>query len=721
MARGAVFLSVLASAATLEAMILDYGGHHSPYLIGLVLVAFMVLGLIPTGPAFAALLAATIFAVYLGPILAWDTFDERGYFTVEALLFAAVLGAGVLASWLHRSRHALEIGLRYDLTLSRERLEQESAQRARAVAEQRGSRELLSSIAAAVMDAIVLIDPEGKICFWNVAASRIFEHTREEAAGRAAFALLAAPERSAELEAGHRAWLAGVEGPVGGRRVVTRGRRSSGETFPMELAMSSVEREGRHWTCLLLRDVSEQTRREERLRLFAAAVEGAAEGFYIVGLDGRILYVNPAVRAMSGNESSWHVGRQITELHQNPAQVTGVIMPAIMRAGSWAGEVPGRTKDGRPLTLWLAASLVRDDAGRPIAMVGITKDLTGQRRLDEERIRAQKLESIGVLAGGLAHDFNNLLTIILGNLDLARLFAGASPDAAEALDHASEAALRAGDLTRQLITFSKGGRPVKRVGSLVRTVRETVAFAAAGSGVSCAYELPEDLPAVEFDEGQMRQVFHNLVQNAREAMPDGGTLRVSACALELAEGEVLGLAAGRYLRLDFRDSGSGIDREHLALIFDPYFSTKEMDAVKGRGLGLAVSFSIVRNHGGTMTADSAPAAGTTISVFLPESTRAPEDDADGGDRGDGRRRRAGSRDDHAPCLPRDRRPSAPPRTPRRAGCSSWTTSRSCSRCPAPSCAGSGTRRRWPAPGPRRSCSTRSASTRAGASTRSSST
>jgi CheY-like chemotaxis protein len=128
-------------------------------------------------------------------------------------------------------------------------------------------------------------------------------------------------------------------------------------------------------------------------------------------------------------------------------------------------------------------------------------------------------------------------------------------------------------------------------------------------------------------------------------MPDGGTLRVSACALELAEGEVLGLAAGRYLRLDFRDSGSGIDREHLALIFDPYFSTKEMDAVKGRGLGLAVSFSIVRNHGGTMTADSAPAAGTTISVFLPESTRAPEgetdaddageDDADGSERGDG--------------------------------------------------------------------------------------
>jgi PAS domain S-box-containing protein len=501
-AQGTVFLCVLASAAVLEAMILDFGGHSSPYLIGLILLAVTVLGLIPAGPAFASVLAGTIFAVYLVPLLAWDTFLEPGFFAVGAALFAAILVTGVLINWMHLRRLAHETSMRYDLTVSRERLEEEAKQRARADAE--------------------------------------------------------------------------------------------------------------------------QARGEERLRLFAAAVEGAAEGFYIVGLDGRILYVNPAVRAISGREPSSYIGRQVTELHANPAQATDVIMPAIMRSGSWAGEVSGRTADGQPLAIWLTASLVRDDAGRPIAMVGVTKDLTEQRRLEEERVRAQKLESIGVLAGGLAHDFNNLLTIILGNLDLARLFAGANPEVVEALDHAGEAALRAGDLTRQLITFSKGGQPVTRVGDIVRTVRETVAFAAAGSNVTCAYELADDLPAVDFDEGQMRQVIHNLVQNAREAMPAGGTLQVCASALQVGEREVHGLQAGRYLCLQFRDRGSGIARAHLPLIFDPYFSTKEMDTVKGRGLGLAVSFSIVRNHGGTMTADSSVAEGTTISVYLPESRRAAE-------------------------------------------------------------------------------------------------
>jgi PAS domain S-box-containing protein len=479
-------------------------------------------------------------------------------------------------------------------------------------------------MATAALDATVMIDPEGMIRYWNPAAEGIFGYAAAEVIGREHFTLLVDPGQADGLLAEHRARQATGASQAPGRRVLTRGRRRSGEIFPMELALSAVERAGRLWTCALLRDVTEQSRREDRLRLFAAAVEGAAEGFYIVGLDGRILYVNPAVRTISGREPASYIGRSVTELHQNPGQATGVIMPAIMRAGSWAGEIAGRTQDGRPLTLWLTASLVRDDAGRPIAMVGITKDLTEQRRLEEERVKAQKLESIGVLAGGLAHDFNNLLTIVLGNLDLARLFAGANPDVAEALDHAGEAALRAGDLTRQLITFSKGGQPVKRVGDIVQTVRETVAFAAAGSSLSCSYEVADDLPVVAFDEGQIRQVIHNIVQNAREAMPAGGALRVCAGALQLREDEIHELPAGRYLCLQFRDRGIGIDRANLSLIFDPYFSTKEMDTVKGRGLGLAVSFSIVRNHGGTMTADSSAAEGTTISVYLPESQRALE-------------------------------------------------------------------------------------------------
>jgi PAS domain S-box-containing protein len=633
--QGTAFLCVLASAAVLEAMILDFGGHHSPYLAGLILVAVTVLGLIPAGPVLASLFAGTIFAVYLGPILVLDTFHESGFFGVETLLFAAILATSVLINWLHRRHLVHEVSLRHHLTWSRERLEEEAARRAQANVELRESQALLSSIATAAIDAIVMIDPEGTIRYWNTAAERIFGHPAAAAVGRGAFALLADPAKADELLADHRAWLAAGEGRLHGRRIVTRGRRGNGETFPMELALSAVEREGVLWTCALLRDITEQARGEERLRLYAAAVEAAVDAIFILDLEGRVVFCNSAGAAQLGRVPAEIMGQDIRRMYLDPGIYDGTIVPGLRRTGHWSGEFAGTDRSGKPVMVWLSASLIRDADGRAMAMVGITKDLTEQRRLEEERIKIQKLESIGVLAGGLAHDFNNLLTIILGNLDLARLFAGANPEAAEALDHASEAALRAGDLTRQLITFSKGGQPVKRVGSIARTVRETVAFAAAGSNISCAYDLPDDLPAIEFDEGQIRQVIHNLVQNAREAMPGGGTLQVSARALRLGEGEILGLPAGRYVCLQFRDCGGGIDRAHLSRIFDPYFSTKEMDTVKGRGLGLAVSFSIVRSHGGTMMAQSTLAEGTTVSVYLPESTRSPEavDPGEGGEPG----------------------------------------------------------------------------------------
>jgi PAS domain S-box-containing protein len=372
---------------------------------------------------------------------------------------------------------------------------------------------------------------------------------------------------------------------------------------------------------------------EERVRLFTAALDAAGEGIYLVGLDGRIVYVNKAVEGISGTSPEEYIGKPVASLSADSDLPGGVIMPALRRCGAWAGEVAGRRKDGSPVTIWLNASLVRDPQGRPVAMVGIGKNMSVQKRLEEDSIKNQKLESIGVLAGGLAHDFNNLLTIIMGNLDLARLFCGAIPDAAEALDHAAEAAMRAGDLTRQLITFSKGGRPVKEVGDVGRVLRDTVVFASSGSNVACEFDLAPDLPLVEFDEGQIRQVIHNLVQNAREAMPEGGTLQVRARKVQLAEGEIPSLPTGVYARIDVVDHGIGIARDHLSRIFDPYFSTKEMTTAKGRGLGLAVSHSIVRSHGGAIAVDSRPGRGTTLSLFLPaaspEAVEAAMEEEDG--------------------------------------------------------------------------------------------
>ena len=623
-----VFLGVLASAVVLVSMILFFGGHQSPYLIGLVLVAVVVLGLIPAGVGFASLLAGTIFTVYLVPILLWDIIREPPHFVATTALFAGTLVAGVIIRWFHLRLLEQELSLRHDLTQSRERLELEAARRTQTAAELRESRDFLTSITTAAMDAIVMIDPNGVIRFWNPAAESIFGYSAEEAVGRGPFTFLIAPELADAMLEDFRAWQATGTNDLLGRRTVSRGLRKSGDSFPLELRISPVARDGRWWGCALMNDITERARNEERLRLFAAAVEGAAEGFYLIDLAGRIVYVNPAVEAISGVPPEEYIGKPVMSLHTDPGVPARVIMPAILRDGHWAGEITGRMRDGRPITLWLTASLVRDGAGRPIAMVGITKDLSEQKRREQDLMKAQRLESIGVLAGGLAHDFNNLLTIMLGNIDLARLLCRKSEEVVEALDHAAEAALRAGDLTRQLITFSKGGQPVKRIGDIAQAVRESVVFAAAGSSVACEFDLPDDLPPVEFDEGQIRQVIHNLVQNARESMPEGGLLRVSADAAQLMMGEVASLPPGLYLRLRFADTGTGIPREHLNRIFDPYFSTKELDSAKGRGLGLAVSYSIVHGHGGAITAASRVGGGTTVAVYLPAL-------APGSGRGDG--------------------------------------------------------------------------------------
>jgi two-component system, cell cycle sensor histidine kinase and response regulator CckA len=623
-----IFLGVLVSTIALEAMILEFGGHRSPYLIGLILLAVVVSGLIPSGTAFAALNAGMIFAVYVVPILIWDTVREPSFFIVNTVLFFCVLVSGVVVRWFHQRHLAGQISLRHDLFRSRETLEIEIAQRRQANTELRDSRELLDSITSAVMDAIVMADPEGIIRYWNPAATGIFGYTAEEVVGHRAFIFLIAPERADALQTDFRVWQATGASAVVNHRIVSRGLRKNGETFPMEIAITAVPRAGRPWACAMLTDISERAENEDRLGLFAAAVEGAAEGIFIIDHEGRIVFCNTAAAEQTGIPAAGGVGRDVRHILKDPSAVDNVVLPALQRSGRWRGEVTGIDRNGKPIQLWLTASLVRNPGSRSAAMVFLTRDLADQKKLLDEETRTQRLESVGVLAGGLAHDFNNLLTIILGNLDLARLFAGSNPDADEALDHAAEAALRAGDLTRQLITFSKGGQPVKRVGSIARLLRETVLFAASGSNLSCELAISEGLPLVDFDEGQMRQVILNFVQNAREAMPGGGTLKVSVTAIRLARGEIAALPEGSYLRLEFADHGSGIAQEHLNRIFDPYFSTKEMGTVKGRGLGLAVSHSIVHNHGGAITAASLVGVGTTISVYLPETTRSADEEED---------------------------------------------------------------------------------------------
>lgn len=239
-------------------------------------------------------------------------------------------------------------------------------------------------------------------------------------------------------------------------------------------------------------------------------------------------------------------------------------------------------------------------------------DITRRKKAEEVLVTAQRLESLGILAGGIAHDFNNLLSGIFGSIAVASELSE-NEEAKTYLSQASGSIDRARGLTTQLLTFAKGGVPVKKIGSLSPFIEETVNFALSGSNVVCNFRISEDLSICEFDRNQIGQVIDNLVINAKQAMNDSGTIEVTAENTTISGNEKNELESGRYVRITVKDSGTGIPKEVLAKIFDPFFTTKS----KGAGLGLATSYSIVKRHGGFIEVKSEIRKGSTFTVFLP--------------------------------------------------------------------------------------------------------
>ncbi|MHB2153354.1 hybrid sensor histidine kinase/response regulator [Calditrichota bacterium GD2] len=255
-----------------------------------------------------------------------------------------------------------------------------------------------------------------------------------------------------------------------------------------------------------------------------------------------------------------------------------------------------------------------------IRVDGVLMDVTEIKKTEMELMKIQKLESVGVLAGGIAHDFNNILTAILGNISLARMIAKDNAQIESRLVEAEKACLRAKDLTQQLLTFSKGGTPVKKATSLADMLKEATTFLLRGSNIKPEFEIPENLWLVDADEGQLAQVINNLVINAKQAMPGGGKLNIKAYNYFYDGRSDLPLKRGRYVCFLVEDHGVGIDEKSLQRIFDPYFTTKKT----GTGLGLAVTFSIIKKHNGYITAQSKVGKGTTFYVYLPASDKKSE-------------------------------------------------------------------------------------------------
>lgn len=256
-----------------------------------------------------------------------------------------------------------------------------------------------------------------------------------------------------------------------------------------------------------------------------------------------------------------------------------------------------------------------DQNGDVRGMVGAILDITDRKRLEQEQLKNEKLESLGLLAGGIAHDFNNILTGIMGNISFAQMFLDATHKSHKPLVEAEKASVRATELARQLLTFARGGEPVKKVASLQLLLNETVTLVLHGSNVRGVVDIPASVHAIEADEGQICQVFHNIIINATQAMPGGGTLEVTARNETLSDSNALFIPAGNYVSITFSDQGCGISEDDLKRIFDPYFTTK----LTGNGLGLASVHSIVSRHGGNIAARSVVGTGTTFTIHLPST------------------------------------------------------------------------------------------------------
>jgi PAS domain S-box-containing protein len=370
----------------------------------------------------------------------------------------------------------------------------------------------------------------------------------------------------------------------------------------------------------IILDISERKRMENALResedRFRRTFDQSPIGAAILSLDYRFLRVNAEWCRVTGYSERELLALRLSDISYPEDLENDIRMKTRLIAGeidTFQMDKRYVRKDGRTIWARLSVCLMKDGSGQPLYFLPMMEDVTERKKLEEEVLKSRKLESLGVLAGGIAHDFNNLLTGILGNISLAKMYSEPENKIFGRLDEAEKATERARDLTYQLLTFSKGGTPIKKVCSIRQIVMDSAAFALTGSNVRCAYAIPDDIHAVEVDGGQISQVIHNLIINAVQAMPEGGIIRVSAENVTDCPGGML--SKGRWVRISIEDKGAGIPEDHLERIFDPYFTTKP----KGSGLGLATVYSIIRNHSGYIDVESRLGEGATFSLYLPAS------------------------------------------------------------------------------------------------------
>jgi PAS domain S-box-containing protein len=372
----------------------------------------------------------------------------------------------------------------------------------------------------------------------------------------------------------------------------------------------------------LEKENTERKSAEERL---SVTLRSIGDGVITTDVSGKVVLLNKVAEDLTGWSIDEARNRPLEEIfniineytrdkQDNPAS-------EVIRKGQIIGLPKNTvllTKDGRELNVADSVAPILDEQSKIIGTVLVFRDVTEQIKTEKELLKIKKLESVGVLAGGIAHDFNNILAAILGNIDLALYDKNLGDKTKKLLSEAEKASIRAKGLTQQLLTFAKGGEPVKETSSLERVIRDSANFVMHGHKSVCTYDIPKDLWLVDIDKGQMSQVIQNMVLNASHAMSEGGVVKLTCENLVCGDEELLPFAKKeRVVKISIEDSGIGMYADVVERIFDPYFSTKQ----EGSGLGLAIAQSILQKHGGHIMVESSPGVGSTFTIYLPASKR----------------------------------------------------------------------------------------------------
>jgi len=489
-----------------------------------------------------------------------------------------------------------------------------------------GAEVRIRAIIDNILDGMIVVNHEGTIQSMNPASERMFGCIDNEMVGHKFTKLIPkfnVNEPGAEPVA--CAWE-NISQRTGGVMLGV-GHTRKQATFPVEISLSEMEVDQQKHYVAMIRNVTERNQFEKALAAekesLAVTLGAIGDGVITTDVQGKIIMINHTAEMLTGWKSREAIGQPLKTVFdiaidlaaQARVQKSGFRTEAQSLLLSLPDNATLRAKGGEERVIEQVASPIRDSKNEIAGVVLVFRDITERQRTEDERRKAEMLEQLGLLAGGIAHDFNNLLTAIIGNISLASLLLPPNDEMVVRLNDAKNASLRARDLAQQLLTFARGGAPIKKTASIGKLIQDTVSFSLRGSHSRSEFNFGADLWPAEIDPGQISQVIANLVVNADQAMPNGGTLHV-ACDNFTYDGtteQVADLSLGDYIRISIRDEGCGISEHYLQRIFDPYFTTKS----HGNGLGLATTYSIIKNHNGLITVASQVHVGTTFTIYLP--------------------------------------------------------------------------------------------------------